>query len=70
MIVSLKQKNDELLTTREAAEYLGFAEDTIRRYIYRGLIEAEKFGNSLIIRKSECDRYRKARKPAGRPPKT
>lgn len=67
MIVSIRQKNDELLTTTEAAEYLGFAEDTVRRYVYRGLLHAEKFGNTLIIRRSECDRYNKTKRSPGRP---
>ncbi len=35
-------KNDVVMSTREAADYLGLAEDTVRQYINRGLIEAEK----------------------------
>jgi excisionase family DNA binding protein len=63
----LELKNDRLLTTAEAAKYLGFAEDTIRRYVYRGKIAAEKFGNSIAIRRSECDRFSREKRAVGRP---
>lgn len=58
---------DTVYTTREAADYLGFAEDTIRRYIYRGLMKAEKHGPVYLVTKSECDRYRKEKREKGRP---
>lgn len=59
--------NETVLTTKEAADYLGFAEDTIRRYIYRGLIKAKKHGPVYFVTKTECDRYKRARKEPGRP---
>lgn len=55
------------MTTTEAATYLGFAEDTVRRYIQRGLIQARKFGPVYLVTKMECDRYRKQRRPRGNP---
>jgi excisionase family DNA binding protein len=58
---------ETVFTTKEAADYLGFAEDTIRRYIYRGLISAKKHGPVYFVTKSECDRYRRSRKNPGRP---
>ena len=70
MIVSLPTKNDVFFSTSEAAEYLGFAEDTVRRYVYRNLINADKIGNSLVIRKSECDRYSKEKRKPGKPKKS
>ncbi len=61
------QSNDEtLFTTREAAEYLGFAEDTIRRYVYRRLIQAKRLGNMLLFSKAECDRYRREKRQPDR----
>lgn len=56
-----------VFTTREAAEYLGLAEDTIRRYIYRGLVNAEKHGPVYVVTKQECDRYQREKRPQGRP---
>lgn len=67
MIMSIKNQNDTLFSTGEAASYLGYAEDTIRRYIYRGLINSAKLGNSLVITKSECDRFKREKRSAGRP---
>jgi excisionase family DNA binding protein len=63
----LELKNDKLLTTAEAAKYLGLSEDTIRRYVYRDKLAAEKFGHSVAIRRSECDRFSKEKRPVGRP---
>lgn len=59
----------EFYTTTEAAEYLGFAEDTIRRYIYRGLISAEKVGAQYLISREECDRYDSEKRGPGSPGK-
>lgn len=61
--------SETIYTTREAADYLGFAEDTVRKYIQRGLINAEKMGPVYVVRKSECDRYKAAKRNEGRPPK-
>ena len=58
---------ETVYTTKEAADYLGFAEDTIRRYIYRKLINARKHGPVYFVTKTECDRYRKERRRLGRP---
>ena len=61
------QSNDEtFFTTQEAAEYLGFAEDTVRRYVYRKLIQAKKLGNMLLFSKEECDRYQREKRNPGR----
>lgn len=59
--------NDTVYTTREAAQYLKLAEDTVRRYIYRGLISATKHGPVYIVTREECDRYKKEKRPQGRP---
>lgn len=57
--------SETIFSTREAAEYLGFAEDTVRKYIQRGLIFAEKIGPLNIVRKSECDRYLREKRGIG-----
>jgi excisionase family DNA binding protein len=68
MIMPLQQ-NEEFLTTREAAKSLGFAEDTVRRYINEGLIKAKMFGNSWAVSRTEVERYRREKRPVGRPSK-
>jgi excisionase family DNA binding protein len=68
MTVAIRPNTDTFFTTSEAAEYLGLAEDTIRRYIYRGLIFAKKHGRDYQITKSECDRYSKEKRSPGRQP--
>lgn len=57
--------SETLYSTREAAEYLGYAEDTVRKYIKRGLIFAEKLGPVYAVRQSECDRYKRNRREIG-----
>lgn len=58
---------DVAMTTTEAANYLGFAEGTVRRYIQRGLINAKRFGPIYLVTKTECDRYMRERRPRGNP---
>jgi excisionase family DNA binding protein len=65
--VAIYDLGEAVFTTREAARYLGLAEDTIRRYIYRGLIRAAKQGRDYAVTRQECDRYRKHRRPRGNP---
>lgn len=66
MPVAIRPTEDTFFTTREAAKYLGFAEDTIRRYIYRKLIFAKKHGRDYQITKAECDRYSREKRNRGR----
>ena len=66
----LQMKTDCFFTTSEAANYLGFAEDTIRRYIYRGLIHSQKLGNTILVSKSELDRYHLEKRNPGRQKKS
>jgi excisionase family DNA binding protein len=40
---------NEYLTVREAAEYRGVSEKTIRNYIKQGRLEAERFGPKLLF---------------------
>lgn len=66
MTVATTFPSETIFSTTEAAEYLGFAEDTVRKYIQRGLISAEKIGPIRIVRKSECDRYLREKQGPGR----
>lgn len=70
MLTPLQIKSESFLTTAEAAAYLGFAEDTVRRYVYRRLISAQKLGNTLIVEKSELDRYKQEKRNPGRQKKS
>lgn len=48
---------DRLLTVKEAALYLGFAEGTIRNKVSKNEIPYVKLGKALRFRKSELDRW-------------
>ena len=48
-----------MLTVAEAAELLGVKEQTMRQYIYIGMIKSERIGVHRFIRRSEIDRYKK-----------
>ena len=50
---------DDLLTVAQAAELLEVKEQTMRQYIYIGMIKSEKVGVHRFVRRSEIDRYRK-----------
>lgn len=58
-------KPETIFSTREAAEYLELAEDTVRKYIKRGLIFADKCGPIYVVRKTECDRYDREKRQIG-----
>lgn len=66
MTVATTFPAETIFTTKEAADYLDFAEDTVRKYIQRGLISAQKMGPIHVIRKSECDRYLREKRGPGR----
>lgn len=66
--MSMETKGDVAFTVAETAEYLGYSEHTVRKYIARELLSAGKFGTSVVIKKSECDRFRKEKRGRGRPP--
>jgi excisionase family DNA binding protein len=59
--------SDTVFTTTEASTYLGLSEHTVRKYIERGLIKAKKVGTLNLVTKTECDRYRREKRPRGNP---
>jgi excisionase family DNA binding protein len=52
-----KELTDWLMTAKEAGEYLGLAEGTIRNKASRNEIPFVKLGVALRFRKSELDRW-------------
>jgi len=60
---------DKFLTSQQAAKALGLAHRTVLKYIERGKIKAHKFGRDWQIDAAEVERYRRERKPVGRPKK-
>lgn len=62
---------DKMLETAEFAELLadGTAADTIRVYCTRGIIHGVLVGRTWYISQEEFERFRKERKPRGRPRK-
>ena len=48
---------NQILTTREAAEYLKIHPETLRDYTRRGFIKASIFGNKLRFRTIDLDLY-------------
>lgn len=70
MVMPISTKDDKLFTVREAAKYLKYSEHTIRMYIKRGLLASGKFGITVTIAKSECDRFSREKRKPGRPPES
>lgn len=48
---------DRLLTAKEAGEYLGYAEGTVRNKVGRGEIPHVRLGRAVRFRKSELDQW-------------
>jgi excisionase family DNA binding protein len=60
---------DNLLTTAEAADFLGggIRPETIQKHIVRQNLKAIKFGSSWMIEKDELIKFSDKRRPPGRP---
>jgi excisionase family DNA binding protein len=69
MRMAMQGKNEKFLTTDEAAKLLGVAADTVRQYVWRGTLHAQKFGKQLAFPESECLRYIRENPGPGKPKK-
>lgn len=50
-----KAKKGELISVKDAARHLKVAELTVRNYISKGYIKAERIGRKIRIRRSELE---------------
>ena len=55
----LNEKEDSVLTTQEACNYLRISRPTYLKYIYLGRIKGAKAGKGWKVLKSELDRFLK-----------
>ena len=57
----------EVMSLRQASQYLGVSPDTLYRYVTDGQVPAFKLGNRWKLRKTVLDRWmeRKMREPRG-----
>jgi excisionase family DNA binding protein len=53
----LSEKQDVVLTTQEACNYLRISRPTYLRYLYVGRIKGAKAGKGWKVLKSELDRF-------------
>jgi excisionase family DNA binding protein len=60
---------EDFLTTIQAGELLGVTRKMIIKLINAGRIAATKMGRDYLIPLTEIERYKRERKPAGRPSK-
>jgi excisionase family DNA binding protein len=49
--------NGELLSTKEAAEMLGLAQETISRLIHKKKLEGYKLGGFYIVARASVEQY-------------
>jgi len=60
----------KLLTTEDAAKFLGVSTSRVRQLILEERLESVKYGRDHLIRKSELERFAKSgKKKPGRPRK-
>ncbi len=55
----LEDRQDSVLTTREACEYLRISRPTYLKYLYGGKIRGTKAGKGWKVLKSELNRFLK-----------
>ena len=55
----LSEKEDTVLITQEACDYLRISRPTYLKYLYTGRIKATKAGKGWRVLKSELDRFLK-----------
>lgn len=53
----LREKDNFVLTTQEACQYLRISRPTYLRYLYMGRIKGAKAGKGWKVLKSELDRF-------------
>jgi len=58
----LNQREDAVLTTREACGYLRISSPTYVKYLHTGRIKGAKIGKGWKVLKSELDRFLKGEK--------
>jgi len=58
-----------LLSTSEAADYLGMTVRGVWYHIRRGHLSPTKVGKTLVFTRDQLDRFQINRRPAGRPRK-
>jgi site-specific DNA-methyltransferase (cytosine-N4-specific) len=59
---------DKLLTTEDAAMYLGVTPSRVRQFILEGRLASEKYGRDHLICQSDLERFAKnGKKKRGRP---
>lgn len=54
----------EWYSTKEVAKILSFSEETIRRLIREGIIEARPFGSRYRVHRSQLERVSDEKKPS------
>ena len=55
----LNEREDAVLTTREACSYLRISRPTYAKYLYTGRIKGTKAGKGWKVLKSELDQFLK-----------
>jgi excisionase family DNA binding protein len=50
-------EDSEFLTVREAVEFLGVSERSVRRWIALGFIPVHRFGRAVRIRRSDLEEF-------------
>ncbi len=55
----LNEKEDTILISQEACDYLRISRPTYLKYLHRGRIKATKVGKGWRVLKSELDRFLK-----------
>lgn len=65
--MSVADSDGKILTASEAADYLGIGPSGVTKLCREGKLRGSKHGRDWLLTLAEVRRYRKERKPVGRP---
>lgn len=64
------QTDVPIYDTHTAAEYLGLTVDALKYHIHNAkTISSQRLGRLLVFTQDELDRFKREKRPQGRPPK-
>lgn len=67
--IALMEGDQELMSSKDVAAYLGVSDRRIRQLVESGQLKAQRVGRDYIFTLEDVKAYATTRRPVGRPPK-
>jgi len=69
LLYNVNMSNTELLSTKEAADLMGWTSRYVVMLIHEGRLKAQKIGRDWVIKREDLGNIAPASRPVGRPKK-